>query len=74
MRTEAMTQLNLSIPISAKHELKRLCDESGVSLSRAIQDYIAASSKAGRLITTETTISPTIIQLVKEEVLKELNK
>lgn len=72
MRTDKMTYLNLSIPAATKSELKRLCEESNVSLSKAIQDYVAASSKAGRLITTEIPLSKAAIKLITNEVRKTM--
>ncbi len=45
-------QLNISIPREVRDDLKRLCNEAGVSLAQAITDFRDACLAENRLITT----------------------
>lgn len=72
--SKTYTQFNLSIPVETKAALKQLCKESGVSLSQAIQDFVAASQKHGRLITTDYDVPPYIITMVRDELRRALKE
>ncbi len=52
MPSPGYVQLNISVPEKIKDELKRLCNDAGVSLSQAIQDFTNACVAENRLITT----------------------
>ena len=45
-------QLNISIPREVRDDLKRLCNDAGVSLAQAITDFRDACLAENRLITT----------------------
>ena len=45
-------QLNISIPREVRDDLKRFCNDAGVSLAQAITDFRDACLAENRLITT----------------------